>query len=106
MPSVCRVAIVCLMLLALAAPGYPQETTGRILGALIDQTGGVLPGAKVVITSVDTGHTREVVTNDVGQYTVSLPIGNYEISFLLPNFQPFTARGISLHINDRLQVNG
>ena len=106
MPSVCRVAIVCLMLLTLAAPGYPQETTGRILGALVDQTGGVLPGAKVVITSVDTGHTREVVTNNVGQYTVSLPIGNYEISFLLPNFQPFTARGISLHINDRLQVNG
>ena len=58
--SVCRVAIVCLMLLTLAAPGSPQETTGRILGALVDQTGGVLPGAKVVITSVDTGHTREV----------------------------------------------
>ena len=91
---------------ALAAPGYSQETTGTILGALVDQTGGVLPGVKVVITSVDTGHTREVVTNNVGQYTVSLPIGNYEISFLLPNFQPFTARGISLHINDRLQVNG
>ena len=24
---------------------------------------------------------------------------------MLPNFQPFTTRGISLHLNDRLQVN-
>ena len=72
----------------------------------MDQTGGVLTGVKVEITSVDTGQTREVVTNHVGQYTASLPVGNYEISFLLPNFQPFIARGISLHVNDRLQVNG
>ena len=95
-----------MLLMALAVPGYSQETTGTILGALVDQTGGVLPGVKVVITGVDTGQTREVVTNNVGQYTASLPIGRYEISFLLPNFQPFTARGLSLHVNDRLRVNG
>jgi hypothetical protein len=105
--SVRRALIACLMLLvSLAAPGYAQETTGTILGALVDQTGAVLPRVKVVITSVDTGRIREVVTNHAGQYSASLPVGNYEISFLLPNFQPFTARGISLHVNDRLQVNG
>jgi hypothetical protein len=95
-----------MLLVPLTAPGYSQETTGIIFGTLVDQTGAVLPGVKVRIASVDTGHMREVVTNDVGQYTASLPIGNYEISFFLPNFQPFTARGISLHVNDRLQVNG
>jgi hypothetical protein len=99
--------IACLTLLVpLAAPGYAQETTGTILGALVDQTGGVLPGVKVVITNVDTGQTREVVTGTAGQYSANLPIGKYEISFQLPNFQPFTARGLSLHLNDRLQVNG
>jgi hypothetical protein len=95
-----------MLLMPLAAPGYAQETTGTIVGALVDQTGAVLPGVKIVIASVDTGQTREVVTNGVGQYTANLPVGNYEISFALPNFQPFTARGISLHVNDRLQVNG
>ena len=93
-------------LMALAVPGYSQETTGTILGALVDQTGGVLPGVKVVITAVDTGQTREVVTNSAGQYAANLPIGNYEITFVLPKFQPFTARGLTLHVNDRLQVNG
>lgn len=101
-----QVVISCLMvLMPLAAPVYSQETTGTILGALVDQTGAVLPGVKVVIASVETGQTRELVTNDAGQYAESLPVGNYEISFVLPNFQPFTARGISLHVNDRLQVN-
>ncbi|MDQ3346429.1 MAG: carboxypeptidase regulatory-like domain-containing protein [Acidobacteriota bacterium] len=90
----------------LASSAVAQETTGTILGTLVDQTGAVLPGVKIAITSVDTGQIREVATNNAGQYSASLPVGNYEISFLLPNFQPFTARGIALHVNDRLQVNG
>ena len=107
MASVRRVVIASSMLLmGLALPGYSQETTGTILGALVDQTGGVLPGVRVVITSVDTGRTRDVVTNAAGQYAANVPIGNYNISFVLPKFQPFTARGLALHVNDRLQVNG
>ena len=98
--------IAFLMVAILVAPADAQETMGTILGALTDQTGAVLPGVRVVITNVDTGQTREVVTNGAGQYSASLPIGNYEATFLLPNFRPFTARGISLHVNDRLQVNG
>src|SRR5688572_6180862 len=107
MASVRRVVIASsVLLMGLAVPGYSQETTGTILGALVDQTGGVLPGVKVVITAVDTGRTREVVTNTAGQYAANLPIGRYEITFVLPKFQPFTARGLTLHVNDRLQVNG
>jgi CHAT domain-containing protein len=94
------------MLPLLAAPTYSEETTGTIFGTLLDQTGGVLPGVKVLIKNVDTGLMREVATNKVGQYSVNLAVGNHEVSFFLPNFQPFTARGISLHVNDRLTVNG
>ena len=84
---------------------YAQETTGTIIGSLIDQTAAVLPGVRVVIKSADTGQTREVTTNSSGQYTADLPVGRYDISFYLPQFQPFTTTGISLHLNDRLQVN-
>ncbi len=97
--------MVGLMLVPSAVPGYSQETTGTILGTLLDQTGGVLPGVKVTIVRTDTGQTREIVTNNVGQYSAALPIGNYEISFLLPNFQLYTAKGIALHVNDRLSMN-
>ena len=37
---------------------YAQETTGTIIGSLIDQTAAVLPGVRVVIKSADTGQTR------------------------------------------------
>ena len=104
--SVRRAVVACLMvLMPLAAPGYAQETTGTILGTVVDRTGAVLPGVKVTITSVDTDQKREVITNHVGQYSARLPIGNYKISFVFPNFQTYTAGGISLHVNDRLQVN-
>ena len=44
MASVRRVMIASsVLLMGLAVPGYSQETTGTILGALVDQTGGVLP---------------------------------------------------------------
>jgi hypothetical protein len=95
-----------MLLMPLASSGYAQGTTGTISGVLVDQTRAAYPGVKVVIANVDTGQTREVVTNNRGQYTARLPVGNYDISLLLPNFQFFTVSGISLHVNDRLQVNG
>src|SRR5688572_29992042 len=105
-PSSCRRAVCAVVfLLATGRSGFSQTTTGTIVGTLHDQTGAVLPGVKVILTSSDTGRTNDIVTNSVGQYLVTLPIGNYEITFVLPNFQPFTTRGISLHLNDRLQVN-
>ena len=101
-----RALIACLMLLVpLATPGHSQETTGSILGTLVDDTGAVLRGVKVVFVSVDTGQTHVTVTDDVGRYSASLPIGRYAISFQLPNFKPFTTRGIALHVNDRVQVD-
>ena len=94
------------LFLAGASVASAQETKGTIFGTLIDQTGGVLPHVKVIITNVETGQARELVTNGAGEYTAILPIGNYEITFRLPNFQPYIARGISLHVNDRWRVNG
>ena len=52
-----------------------------------------------------TGWTKEVVTTDTGRYTVPfLPVGEYEIAFSLSGFQTYVAKGISLHVNDRLTV--
>ena len=86
-------------------PVHAQEITGTIYGRLTDQTGGVLPGVKVTVVSVDTEQRRETVTNSVGRYSISLPIGRYTITFLLPDFRPYIAGGIDLHVNDQLEVN-
>jgi hypothetical protein len=44
------------------AAGQSQE--GRILGTVTDQSGGLVKGARVTITNVDTGATRTLETND------------------------------------------
>jgi len=43
------------------AAGQSQE--GRILGTVTDQSGGLVKGARVTITNVDTGVTRTLETN-------------------------------------------
>src|SRR5499427_2107575 len=84
-----------------------QETTGTITGTTTDQTGAVLPGVSVTLKNVDTGSVRTVVTNESGLYTAALvPIGQYEVTFELQGFQNVTLRGITLHVNDRLQLDG
>ena len=53
-----------------------QATTGTIQGYVKDESGGVLPGAEVTVRHVETGQTRELVTDSTGYYrALSLPSG-------------------------------
>lgn len=50
-------------------------------GTVKDATGGVIPGAEVVLKSLDTGETRSDKTNDSGSYRFTyLKPGNYSVS--------------------------
>ena len=56
-------------------------TTGDITGAVKDATGAVVPGAKVILKSMDTGEARTGITNGSGVYRfIFLKPGNYTIS--------------------------
>ena len=84
-----------------------QETTGTITGTTTDQTGAVLPGVTVTIKGTNSGFVRTAVTNQTGSYTAALlPIGPYEVTFELEGFQAVTVKNVTLHVNDRLQVDG
>jgi len=67
---------------AVAAPlGAQTTTTGDAIGVVSDTSGGVVPGAKVTIKSLDSGETRTDTTNGAGQYRFSLlKPGDYELS--------------------------
>ena len=109
---------VCLRLLAacalsvalvpsVATSAAAQETTGNITGVVSDETGAVLPGVTVNVRNVNTGRTWEIVSSESGTYTASsLPPGSYEVTFTLQGFQPRVVRGIELHVNDRLKIDG
>ena len=95
------------LLAAMVMPAGAQEITGTITGVVRDASGGVLPGVTVTATHTTRGATREALSSETGVYTLPfLPIGVYDITFSLQGFQSVVMRGISLHVNDRLEVNG
>ena len=100
--------LLLLWALPLLAAGFltAQEITGTITGVVTDQTGAVLPGAAISARSVGQGFTKEAVASGSGAYTLPfLPVGEYEVTFSLSGFQTFVAKGIRLHVNDRLTVS-
>ncbi|MCX6537649.1 MAG: carboxypeptidase regulatory-like domain-containing protein [Acidobacteria bacterium] len=100
------IAVVAVML-ALIVPAYAQETTATITGVVTDDTGAVLPGVAIIAKHVPTGRTFEFVSTSTGAYSATLlPIGAYEVTFTLSGFQPLTIKGITLNVNDRIDVNG
>ena len=95
-----RWAFQFLFLLYMVASALSQSrNTGEIRGT-VSAAGAVIPGATVTLTNIDTGETKEFVTNQDGIYdTVSTPAGNYTISFIAKGFKKLVRGPIALQVN-------
>src|SRR5918995_6590252 len=86
------------LLLAMATPAAAQGS-GEITGTITDASGGVIPGATVVLTNTETGAVRHGVSNDAGVYSMpALPPGNYTIAVELQGFQGQTRENLVLQV--------
>jgi predicted aspartyl protease len=69
---------VAIIALIVCASADAQETRGKILGTVQDPQGGLVPGAALKITNVDTQTSVQLVTNEQGYFEASLlNPGNY-----------------------------
>ncbi len=92
------VAGLCLALL-LGLPLFSQVNTGRILGTVTDQTGGVIAGAMVTVTNTETGVARNLVTDGAGEYIApNLNAGKYSVRASTAGFQSFERQNIELEV--------
>jgi len=100
MTSFVRWASACCFLLFAAALAFPQSrNTGEIRGT-VSAAGAVVPGVTVTLANVDTGETKDFVTNQDGIYdTVSTPAGNYKISFTAKGFKKLVRGPITLQVD-------
>jgi len=93
----------CVLLGWLAGAGLcaAQSTnSGDIRGTVLDKTGAAVAGVTVTIKNIDTGESREFVTNDQGIYdTVSMRPGNYSITFSKQGFRQVTRGPIVLEVS-------
>ena len=71
-------------------PALAQTTisSGSIQGTVTDPSGAGIPGAKITITSKETGQTQKLSSSSSGLYsTVALNPGNYAVRVEAPNFK-------------------
>lgn len=97
-----RICFAAFLLLCCAIPVLAQVDTGTISGVVADQTGAVVPDARVVIVQLDTNTHVQLLTNSSGLYT-SPPLrpGRYEITVMKDGFQTQKSQPLDLRVQDR-----
>lgn len=101
--SSCLWFLIC-TLFSLAA--FAQSDVGTITGFVRDQTGAVVPNAKVTITSEATNEAHTVNTDTQGHYTVTnlLP-GSYTMSAEASGFKKFESSHNTLQANSTIALD-
>ena len=80
--------------------------TGTIEGTVLDSTGGILPGATVVVRNIDTNQTRELVSDEGGRYrATALQPGNYEVKATLAGFQDVSLGNIGVQVGQTIPID-
>ncbi len=98
--------VVALMFLWFSAPAFSQAALGTIQGAVFDQTGGVIAGAKVAVTDVARGATRNLVTDQSGQYVApALTAGAYSVRAEAPGFSALQRDSVLLEVGNTVRVD-
>jgi len=72
-----------------------SDNGGAIQGTITDQTGAILPGASITISSPETGYSKSIKTDSAGFYTVGpLNPGHYVIHVTAPNFEALDVKTV------------
>jgi hypothetical protein len=97
---------VCICLYAFAASSaWAQTDQGAITGVVQDESGAVIPGAKVTLTATDTSFVLDRTANESGAFVFSpVKIGNYKLTASAPNFQTTVRENLHLDIQQHLNV--
>jgi len=96
---------VAVLAFAGAASIHAQQTTGTIVGTVKDQTGALVTTATVKATNADTGFTRSVKTNSVGEYRIDyLPVGKYSVAADGAGFKRFVQQNLDLSVDQTLTL--
>jgi carboxypeptidase family protein/TonB-dependent receptor-like protein len=100
-PVVLLVATVCS-----ARPVWAQSTTGSISGGVSDTSSALLTGARVTVTSEETGATRTSATNARGRYHIfDLTPGSYRVRVEQPGFAPASREHVSVNMGTDVSVD-
>lgn len=86
---------------------FAQTTTASINGTVVDQNGGALPGANVIVVHVPSGTQYGTNSRDDGRYNVlGLRVGGpYKVTVSIVGYTPQVEEGFDLALGQNLKIN-
>ena len=80
--------------------------TATVTGRVTDSLGGVLAGAQVEVTNVETNTIFRTKTTNLGLYRIpNLPPGYYRVIVRMFGFRTMVKPGLKLHVQDVIGLN-
>src|SRR2546423_5963726 len=86
----CLTALACLLLCALAAYGQ----SGSITGTISDPSGASVVNLSIEVKNTETGSVFPGGTSSTGNYVISVPAGNYELTVQAQGFKKYVRSNI------------
>jgi hypothetical protein len=85
---------------------WAQTPTGTLQGVITDETGGVIPGAKVLITNSETNETKELKTDALGRYVQPFLLpATYIITVEAQGFKKLRQENVKLDVAQNRSVD-
>ncbi|HXT77552.1 MAG TPA: carboxypeptidase regulatory-like domain-containing protein [Candidatus Eisenbacteria bacterium] len=82
------------------------DVTGSILGVVRDRSQGLIAGAVIRATNVETNLSQETTSAADGTYHfLALPAGHYKVTASSTGFRQYSATDITLEVNDQYRLD-
>src|SRR5437867_8825415 len=83
-----------------------QGVRATIVGRITDDSGAVVPGAKITVTNTGTNDSRSVIVSDNGEYSIpQLAPGQYTLTADYTGFNKVVRSGIVLETNQQARFD-
>ena len=94
------------LIFVLASVGALAQANSDVTGIVTDQTGAVVPDAKIVLTDPATGFTKSTESGATGLYDISgLNPSNYNMKVTAKGFQSYAQTGIVVNVSATARVD-
>jgi Carboxypeptidase regulatory-like domain len=95
-------AMISILVLCLTTKAGLGQVTSQLTGIVTDQTGAVIPDARIVLKNDLSGDVRRTVSNSEGYFTfAAIPAGTYTVTIEAQGFAGWERKGVVLSSGDR-----
>lgn len=99
-------AICCSVLVGCSSSLLYGQATGSFSGTITDNSGAVVPGAKITVRAQSTNLSREATTDDSGHYLVPLlGVADYSIKVDASGFKAAEAKDVRLQVDEHRELD-